>query len=99
MTCEQQHNKDSGIRKFSTHNDIMDPIPPEKCHIAVPPALNEIEEMLVAQVYPYMMIYCLKNGRTAHQEGGCLNVEQEVTDLFDSLPSCPANIPVLPTSK
>jgi hypothetical protein len=28
-----------------------------------------------------------------------LNVEQEVTDLFDSLPSCPANIPVLPTSK
>jgi hypothetical protein len=56
--------------------------------------LNEIEEMLVARAYPYMKIYRLKNGQTAHQ-GGCLNVEQEVTSLFDSLPSRPADIPVV----
>jgi hypothetical protein len=72
----------------------MDPIPPEKCHIALPPALNDIEEMLVAQTYPYMKIYHLKNDQTAHQ-GGCLNVEQEVTALFDDLLSCPADIPVV----
>jgi hypothetical protein len=44
MTCEQQRKKDSGVRKFSAHND-MDPIPPEKGHIALPPALATFEEV------------------------------------------------------
>ena len=58
------------------------------------PKLSEIEEMLIARVYPVMKTYRLKGG-TIGYKGDVLNIEQDIGGLVSSLPQRINQLPVM----
>ena len=67
----------------------MDPWP-RLDHLKLP-RLNDIEQMLIATVHPYMRVYRLEGGGVGYK-GQVLNVEQKVDSLLDQLPLPPNEI-------
>ena len=57
------------------------------------PKLNDIEQMLIARVQPYMRIVRLQGGGVGYQ-GSILNVEQDISEVCNVLPHLPQDIPV-----
>ena len=47
--------------------------------------LTQIEEMLIARVFPVMSVYTKPGGQRAYR-GHCINFPQEVQQLFYTLP-------------
>ena len=95
--CEQCRRLNKTVKKhvLATRNN-MNPFPgPLLKRVVLPPPLNEIEEMLIAQAYPIMKIFRLENGTTAGQ-GHILNVEQDIRGVEDNVfPPDPFGLPVL----
>lgn len=56
--------------------------------------LCQIEEMLIARVFPVMSVYTKPGGQRAYR-GHCINFPQEVQQLFYTLPRQPKELPVI----
>ena len=56
--------------------------------------LRQIEEMLIARVFPVMSVYTKPGGQRAYR-GHCINFPQEVQQLFYTLPRQPKELPVI----
>ena len=56
------------------------------------PKLNEIEQMLIARIHPFMRVFRLHGGAVGYK-GQILNVQQDITELTQQLPLLPSEIP------
>lgn len=56
--------------------------------------LTQIEEMLIARVFPVISVYTKPGGQRAYR-GYCINLPQEVQQVFSSLPRYPEELPVI----
>ena len=56
------------------------------------PKLNDISQMLIAQVHPFMRVYRLEGGGVGYK-GQILNVEQDISNLVQELPLLPQEAP------
>ena len=56
--------------------------------------LCQIEEMLIARVFPVMSVYTKPGGQRAYR-GHCINFPQEVQQPFYTLPRQPKELPVI----
>ena len=68
----------------------MDPWP--HLDFLKPPKLNDISQMLIAQVHPFMRVYRLEGGGVGYK-GQVLNVEQDISNLVQELPLLPEEVP------
>jgi hypothetical protein len=86
--CQRCH-KEKKPKKFSKDNN-MDPgeVPDELCD------LTEIEEMLVARVFPVMSVYRLREGQHGYR-GNVINFPQDVQEFASRLPRYPSLLDVL----
>jgi len=77
------------VKRFSADNN-MDPgeIPNELRD------LTEIEEMLIARVFPIVSVYCLRGGQYAYR-GNVVNFPQDVMEFTTRLPRNPSSLDVL----
>ena len=76
-------------RKFSLENDMIPSGVPS--HLQ---GLTQIEEMLIARAFPIMRVYVKPGGQRGYS-GHCINLPQKVSELAQSLPHCPKNIPII----
>ena len=53
--------------------------------------LTQIEEMLIAQIFPIVSIYCLYDGQYAYH-GNMINFPQDVLEFATRLPHCPSSL-------
>lgn len=56
--------------------------------------LTEIEEMLIAQIFPVISVYCLRGGQYAYR-GNVINFPQDVREFTTRLPRHPSSLDVL----
>ena len=56
--------------------------------------LKQIEEMLIARVFPVISVYTKREGQRAYR-GHCINFPQEVQQLLYTLPRQPKELPVI----
>ena len=52
------------------------------------PKLNDVSQMLIAQVHPFMRVYRLEGGGVGFK-GQILNVEQDISNLVREIPLLP----------
>ena len=83
------------VRLYSKDND-MDPWV-EYSHLGLA-KLNEIEQMLISQIHPYMKLFRLNGGGIGYK-GSVLNVEQDISQLVESLPLLPEDLPCFVVQK
>ena len=88
--CEQCCKSPGMNSPYSAQND-MDPFV-RFDHLKLP-KLNDIEQMLIAKVQPYMRIIWLEGGGVGYK-GSILNVEQDISEICSVLPNFPEDIPV-----
>ena len=67
---------------------ILSPLPAELQN------LTQIEEMLIARALPIMRVYVKPGGQRGYS-GHCINLPQNVSELAQSLPRCPSEIPII----
>lgn len=67
--------------------DILGEIPPNL------PQLTQIEEMLIAQVFPMVSVFNLRGGQLAYR-GNIINFPQDINSFVDTLPRDPASLDV-----
>jgi len=81
---------DKGIpKKFSTENNMNPGDLPVELQ-----GLTEIEEMLIAQIFPVISVYCLRGGQYAYK-GNVINFPQDVHEFTTRLPRHPSSLDVL----
>lgn len=56
--------------------------------------LTQIDEMLIAHALQIMKVYLKPEGQRGYS-GHCVNLPQRVSDLAQSLPHCPKDIPLI----
>ena len=56
--------------------------------------LTEIEEMLIARIFPIVSVYCLRGGQYAYR-GNVINFPQDVMEFASHLPRNPSSLDVL----
>ena len=85
--CKQ----DKGLpKKFSVENNMIPSPFPEAIQ-----GLTQIEEMLIARVFPVMQVYTRPRGGQRSYKGHVLNLPHNVQKVADILPREPKDIPVL----
>ena len=87
--CRRCHSEKGELKKFSRRNN-MDPgeVPDEL------QGLTQIEEMLIAQIFPIVSVYCLRGGQYAYR-GNVINFPQDVLEFATHLPRHPSSLDVL----
>ena len=86
----QRCKADKGTPKtFSAGNDIIPTAVPKDLQ-----GLTQIEEMLISRALPIMKVYVKPGGQHGYS-GHCINLPQKVTELAQSLPRYPKNIPLI----
>lgn len=87
--CRRCHAEKASPKKFSAENN-MDPgeVPDELQD------LTEVEEMLIARVFPVMSVYRLRGGQHGYR-GNVINFPQDVQELAKKLPRHPSSLDVL----
>ncbi|CAG8807182.1 13042_t:CDS:1, partial [Dentiscutata erythropus] len=87
--CRCCYNEKSTPKKFSAENN-MDPsdMPKEL------KGLTEIEEMLIAQVFPVMSVYRLRGGQLGYR-GNVINFPQDIREFTTRLPRHPSSLDIL----
>ena len=73
---------------FSENSLIPSPVPEELQN------LTQIEEMLIARVFPVISVYTKPRGQRGYR-GCCINFPQEVQQIFYTLPRYPKELPVI----
>ena len=86
--CEK-HMAKHNLHLLSAAN-LMDPWI-SYLHLLLP-KLNEIEQMLIARIHPFMRVFRLHGGAVGYK-GQILNVQQDITELMQQLPLLPSEIP------
>jgi len=87
--CQRCYS-DKGIpKKFSTENNMNPGDLPVELQ-----GLTEIEEMLIAQIFPVISVYCLRGGQYAYK-GNVINFPQDVHEFTTRLPRHPSSLDVL----
>ena len=83
--------RDKGLpKKFSIENDMIPSPVPESLQ-----ELTQIEEMLIARVFPVMQVYTRPRGGQRSYKGHVLNLPHNVQKVADILPREPKDIPIL----
>ena len=87
--CYNECSEEGYPKKFSAGN-MMDPgeVPEEL------QGLTEIEEMLIARVFPVMSVYKLRGGQYGYR-GNVINFPQNVEEFATRLPRYPSSLNVL----
>ena len=76
-------------KKFSVSNDMIPSAVPKELQ-----GLTQIEEMLISCALPIMKVYVKPGGQHGYS-GHCINLPQKVSELAQSLPRFPKNIPLI----
>ncbi|CAG8816966.1 1521_t:CDS:2, partial [Cetraspora pellucida] len=87
--CRRCYSEKTLPKRFSADNN-MDPgeVPEELQN------LTDIEEMLIAQVFPVMSVYKLRGGQYGYR-GNVINFPQNVQEFITRLPRHPSSLDVL----
>ncbi|CAG8661439.1 4989_t:CDS:2 [Ambispora leptoticha] len=86
--CQRCYSDKEQIKKFSLKNN-MDPgdVPTEL------QGLTDIEEMLIAQVFPVMSVYTLRGGQYGYR-GNIINFPQDIAEFTTRLPHHPSSLEI-----
>ena len=87
--CRRCYGKKNSIKKFSSNNDMDPGEVPEELQ-----GLTELEEMLIARVFPVMSVYRLREGQHGYR-GNVINFPQDVQEFATYLPRNPSSLDVL----
>lgn len=78
--CHRCYYDKNTLKKFSVANNMDPGEVPEQLQ-----GLTEIEEMLIAQIFPIISVYCLRGGQYAYR-GNVINFSQNVLEFATRLP-------------
>ena len=86
--CRRCYAEKDNVKKFSARNN-MDPgeVPKELRD------LTQIEEILIAQIFPIVSVYCLHGGQYTYR-GNVINFPQDVLEFATRLPHRPSSLDV-----
>ena len=87
--CRRCYNEKEYPKKFSAENNMDPGDVPEELQ-----GLSEIEEMLIARVFPVMSVYRLRGGQYGYR-GNVINFPQDVEEFATHLPRHPSSLNVL----
>lgn len=87
--CRRCNAEKNRPKKFSEENNMDPGDVPEELR-----DLTEIEEMLIAQVFPVMSVYRLRGGQLGYR-GHVINFPQDVQEFTTRLPRYPSSLDVL----
>src|SRR4051794_38728929 len=87
--CRRCYTEKASPKKFSAENNMDPGEVPEELQ-----GLSEIEEMLIARVFPVMSVYRLR-GRQHGYRGNVINFPQDVEEFATHLPRHPSLLDVL----
>jgi hypothetical protein len=82
--CRDKVDINNPVKKFSAANNMNPSEVPEELQ-----GLTEIEEMLIAQIFPIVTVYCLHGGQYAYR-GNVINFPQDVLEFATRLPRNPS---------
>jgi hypothetical protein len=88
-TCRRCYSDKTIPKKFSAQNNMDPGDVPEELQ-----GLTEIEEMLIAQIFPVISVYCLRGGQYAYK-GNVINFPQDVHKFVTRLPRHPSSLDTL----
>ena len=87
--CTRCLREKNDTKKLSSENSLIpSPVPEELQN------LTQIEEMLIARVFPVISVYTKPGGQRAYR-GHCINFPQEVEQIFHTLPRYSKELPVI----
>jgi ATP-dependent DNA helicase PIF1 len=87
--CRRCYTEKDSPKKFSAENNMDPGEVPEELQ-----GLSEIEEMLIARVFPVMSVYRLRGGQHGYH-GNVINFPQDVKEFATHLPQHPSSLDVL----
>ena len=87
--CQHCYNDKNTPKRFSAENNMDPKNLPEELQ-----DLTEIEEMLIAQIFSIISVYCLREGQYAYK-GNVINFPQDVREFTTRLPRHPISLNVL----
>ena len=87
--CQRCKGDKGTPKKFSAGNDMIPSAVPKELQ-----GLTQIEEMLISCALPIMKVYVKPGGQHGYS-GHCINLPQKVSELAQSLPRFPKNIPLI----
>ena len=79
-------------KRFSKENNVIPSSVPKELQ-----ELTQIEEMLIARALPLMRVYVKPGGQRGYS-GHCINLPQDISELAESFPRYPKNVPYLVVS-
>jgi hypothetical protein len=87
--CHRCYTEKNDIKKFSFRNnmdpgDVLDELR----------GLTQVEEMLIAQIFPIVSMYCLHGGGQYAYRGNVINFPQDVFKFATRFPRCPSSLDV-----
>jgi len=82
----------NATKKFSVDNNMIPSQVPKELQ-----GLTQLEEMLIARVFPVISVYTKPGGQKAYK-GHCINFSQDIQELANSLPRYPNQLPVIVVS-
>ena len=78
--CHRCYYDKDPVKKFSALNNMDSSYLPEELR-----DLTNIEEMLIAQIFSIVSVYCLRDGQYAYR-GNVINFSQDVLEFTMCLP-------------
>lgn len=90
--CTRCIRDKSNVKKFSVQNNMI----PSQVPVELQ-GLTQLEEMLIARVFPVISVYTKPSGQKAYK-GHCINFSQDIQELANSLPRYPKELPVIVVS-
>ena len=81
---DKQNPKTFSLQNFITPSKVSNELQ----------GLTQVEEMLIACVLPIMRVYVKPGGQRGYS-GHCINLPQNVSEIADSLPRCPKQLPLI----
>ena len=87
--CSRCTRDKENVKKFSVENNMIpSPVPKELY------GQTQIEEMLIARVFPVISVYTKPGGQRVHK-GRCINFPHSIQHLADNLPRYPKQLPII----
>ena len=90
--CSRCSRDKNGVKKFSSQNGMIPSQVPNELQ-----GLTQLEEMLIARVFPVISVYTKPGGQKAYK-GHCINFSQDIQELANSLPRNLSEMPVIVVS-
>ena len=90
--CSRCVRDKNATKKFSVDNNMIPSEVPKELQ-----GLTQLEEMLIARVFPVISVYTKPGGQKAYK-GHCINFSQDIQELANSLPRYPRELPVIVVS-